>query len=76
MNLKQKNGVALITGASTGIGATRADGLAQERRGTTILQSVLAALNEGKISEAVDQLDERSHSPTMRSTSSLRTRGA
>jgi steroid delta-isomerase-like uncharacterized protein len=59
MNLEQKNGVALITGGSTGISATRADGLAQEREGTTILQSVLAALNEGKISEAVDQFDER-----------------
>jgi steroid delta-isomerase-like uncharacterized protein len=59
MNLEQKNGVALITGGSTGISATRADGLAQEREGTTILQSVLAALNEGKISEAVDQFDDR-----------------
>jgi ketosteroid isomerase-like protein len=59
MNLKQKDGVALITGGSTGISATRADGLAQEREGTTILQSVLVALNEGKISEAVDQFDER-----------------
>jgi steroid delta-isomerase-like uncharacterized protein len=58
MNLEQKNGVALITEPSTGIGTTRADGLAQERKGTTILQSVLAALNEGKISQAVDQFDE------------------
>jgi hypothetical protein len=59
MNLEQKNGIALITGPSTGIGATRADGLVQEREGTTILQSVLAALNEGKISQAVDQFDDR-----------------
>jgi ketosteroid isomerase-like protein len=59
MNLKQKNGFALMTRGSTGISATRANGLAQEREGTTILQSVLAALNEGKISEAVDQVDER-----------------
>jgi steroid delta-isomerase-like uncharacterized protein len=58
MNLEQKNCVALITGASTGIGATRVDGPAQEREGTTILQSVLAALNEGKISKAVDGFDE------------------
>jgi SnoaL-like domain len=59
MNLKQKNGFGLITGGSTGISVTRADGLAQEREGTTIMQSVLAALNEGRISEAVDQFDER-----------------
>jgi steroid delta-isomerase-like uncharacterized protein len=59
MNLEQKNGFALITEPSTDIGATRADCLAQEREGTTILQSVLAALNEGRISEAVDQFDER-----------------
>jgi NAD(P)-dependent dehydrogenase (short-subunit alcohol dehydrogenase family) len=59
MNLKQKNGVALITGGSTGIGATRADGPAQEREGTTIMRSVLIALNQGKISEAVHQFDER-----------------
>jgi steroid delta-isomerase-like uncharacterized protein len=58
MNLKQKNGFALIAGGSMGISATRADGLAQERERTTILQSVLAALNEGRISEAVDQFDD------------------
>jgi hypothetical protein len=58
MNLEQKNGVALITEPPTGIGTTHADGLAQERKATTILQSVLAALNEGKISQAVDQFDD------------------
>ena len=57
MNLEQKNGAALIAERLTGIGAAGAEGLAQEREGT-ILQSVLAALNEGKISQAVDRFDD------------------
>ena len=40
------------------------------------LLSVLAALNEGKFSKAVDQFEHHSNSPTMRSASSFSTRGA